>query len=275
MKIIKLKTEEDFNKYSEALKDFEKEFDYPIEDKRFTISHGNAENSYFSFFKRLGMVNYYIVEDNNKIVGGGACILKTVKDNDREHKYWYITDFKFSKGYRKKGLLKKIILKSFIYNYFRSRKFVSMIMKNKEENKLSKKLQGLFSWFNVKSNKYYCYEWDFYTFVSDISTNKFVKDNYLLYTNDGIKDILIDGRKRSQYHLIEKQYGLENYPNHVFPINNETLSKLDHDTNFMLGTAKKSQVEKLRKAKVRFDYDVTFVSNKVPADKCSLFSGEI
>lgn len=275
MKIKRLTTKEDFTQYSEYLRDFEKEFSYPIENTKFVISHGEKTHDYFSFFKRFGKVTYYVIEHENKVIGTGNCILKTVKDNGELHKYWYICDFKFSKEYRNKGLLKKIVLKSFLYNYVRSRKFISIVMSKKDENKLIQSFEKLFNWLNVRATKFYCYEWDFYKFVSDISTNKFIRENYLLYTNDGVKDIIINGKHRSQYHLVEKKYGLDNYPDYVFQINNEKLSELSHDTNFMLATSKKSQVEKLRKAKVRFDYDTTFISNKLAADKCSFFSGEI
>ena len=99
-KFKKLKTEKDFQKYSSALQEFEKEFDYPLADKRFTIMHGDNNINYFEFFKRLGDVSYFIVEKNNVIIGAGVAILKNIKDNGNNIKYWYLGDFKITKAYR-------------------------------------------------------------------------------------------------------------------------------------------------------------------------------
>jgi hypothetical protein len=275
MIIKNLTKESEFKEYSDVLIKFETQFTYPLGDKKFHISHGNKNNDYFYFFKKLGEVNYFIIEEKHKVIGVGAAILKTVIDQEEKYKYWYLADFKIMPKYRKKGYLKKIILKYFLRSYFKSQRMICVNMSKRNNNHLIKKIEGLFSWFNLKTTPYYFYEWDFYKFITDISTNKFISDNYLLYTNNGIKDIIIENNSQSLYHLVEKNYGLNNYPNQVFEINNENLEKIPKESMFMLSTVKKSQVDKLKKSKIRFNYDVSFISHRIKVDHCSFFSGEI
>ena len=107
IRIKKIKNEEDFKRYSPILQEFEKEFNYLLGSRQYTIAHGKETGDYFSFFKRLGDIYYFIIQDeNNKVVGVGTNILKTITDNNETYKYWYLTDFKFTKEYRKTGLLK-------------------------------------------------------------------------------------------------------------------------------------------------------------------------
>lgn len=276
IKIKKIKSEEDFKKYSPILQDFEKEFTYPLGSRQYTISHGKESNDYFSFFKRLGEVHYFIIEDKeNNVIGVGTNILKTITDNKETYKYWYLTDFKFTNEYRKNGLLKKVLIKYFITTYFKCQRMITINMSPKKNNRILNKIKTLFSWFNIKDKSYYFYEWDYYKFISDISTNYFITNNYLLYTNNGIKDIIIEGEAKPLYHLVEKEYGLKNYSEHVFEINDENLSRLSKDSLFMLATVKKSQVDKLAKAKIRFNYEGSFISHRIKTDECSFFSGEI
>tara|TARA_Y100001960_G_scaffold331182_1_gene427378 strand:- start:5834 stop:6694 length:861 start_codon:yes stop_codon:yes gene_type:complete len=276
IRIKKIKNEEDFKRYSPILQEFEKEFNYLLGSRQYTIAHGKETGDYFSFFKRLGDIYYFIIQDeNNKVVGVGTNILKTITDNNETYKYWYLTDFKFTKEYRKTGLLKKILIKYFLSTYLKCQRMVNINMSSKKNNRILSKIKTLFSWFNIKDTSYYFYEWDYYKFISEISNNYFIHNNYLLYTNNGVKDVIINGESKPIYHLVEKEYGRKNYPDHVFEINDVNLSQLPQDAFFMLGTVKKSQVNKLTKAKIRFHYEGSFISHRMKTDECSFFSGEI
>ncbi len=103
------------------LKAFEASFTYPFSDtENFRIEHGK-DGDYFSFFKRLGEVSYYVVMNNEdrvvkkmvngvstdvelragEIAGAVCLVLRTMKTLSGEYKnYWYICDLKVAEKYQ-------------------------------------------------------------------------------------------------------------------------------------------------------------------------------
>ena len=124
------------------LKNFEASFTYPFsEQERFRIEHG-ANGDYFSFFKQLGDVHYYVAtckkdETVKKTVNGevvtitreageiaavGCGVLRTLKTRSgKPIKAWYFCDIKVRENYQGNHL-PLMLIKSAIWRYFQSSK---------------------------------------------------------------------------------------------------------------------------------------------------------
>ena len=140
-KKIDLQDKNERQKYSQKLKEFEKEFTYPLGNKTFYISHG--ENSdYFSFFEKLGTPEFLILEDNNNLIGVVCLVLRLMNGK----KVWYACDFKISKEYRGKKLYRKWIWKFFVPFYLKCKNLFGINMSSPEENKLWKHTQNIFKY---------------------------------------------------------------------------------------------------------------------------------
>ncbi|NCQ51841.1 GNAT family N-acetyltransferase [archaeon] len=99
-KQINLSNVNDRKKYSYELKEFEKQFVYPLGNDTFHIEHGQ-NSDYFSFFEKLGKPNIMVLEKNNKIIGVCSAVLREINNK----KYWYLCDFKIEKEHRGKNYI--------------------------------------------------------------------------------------------------------------------------------------------------------------------------
>lgn len=275
MKLRMIKRGEDFDKYSPLMQKFESQFDYPLGDQRFSLRHGNEIYNYFDFFRRLGNVNFFIVEDNNEVVGAGCAILKNVIEGEEEVKHWYLADFKLTPEYRKKGILKKLTIKYFLSHYFKSNKMIALNMSPMKDNGLIKRVKGIFSWFNVRTDPFMFYEWNKADFCSKIMNNPYIRSNYMLFTNNGLKDIIIEGKSIPLYHLVRRDYGLTNYTYHVFDIKDESTSDIPENALFMLGTVNPDIIKDLESNGLHPTLETTFISHKINIKNCNFFTGEI
>lgn len=276
MNFKRLSTEDDFNKYSDRIKEFESEFDYPLGEKTFKISHGSNGESYFSFFKKLGKVNYFIIERKGKIIAAGCSILKTViETNNDSYDYWYLCDFKITKNYRKNKILNIITLKYFLFHYFKTNKFIAINMSPKKDNGLIKKIKKLFLFFKIDSNPFYFYEWSYDNFINFVKDNTYIEENYYLYNNNGIKDILIDNKNIPIYHLVLKDYGKKNYSENILAISNKTLSSIDPKSIFMFGTAREIIVNEFKNLGITHNSESSFISHEIKYKNSNFFTGEI
>lgn len=208
MKYIKVNlnnTEERFI-YSEKLKEFEKEFSYPLGNESFTIEHG-IKNDYFSFFEQLGKVNYLVIEDNNRIIGAVAVILRKLENNT---KTWYLCDFKISKKYRGLNLYKKLMMRFFLNFYLINKTMYAVNMNVSNSNKLHIHTQSIFKKFNIQIEK---------RFLSQFSKEEIDKlgdefwDAHYLVTNMTKKDIVIKETPIQLYHVVKKTRHIDNASN--------------------------------------------------------------
>jgi hypothetical protein len=275
IRLIRLSTDEDFKRYSSVMQDFENQFDYPMDGVRFQIRHGNDKTNYFSFFKRLGDVSYFILKDNDKVVGAGTAILKEIIDNGKRIKYWYIGDFKITESHRGIGLLNKLAYKYFFYHYFQSNSAVAFNMSPIKNNGLINKFKFIFSLLGVKLSPFYFYEWNYEVFVKDILSQKIIKDNYFIFTNNNLKDVIIDGEFIPFYHLVDKEYGKNNYPGLVYEISDEYISNLSEKSTFLFGTVDLSEHNLLKNSNINHTSESSFLSRKVDTKDCHFFTGEI
>lgn len=208
--IKRLHTQKEFEVYSHKLQSFEKQFTYPLADKCFIISHGDKNNNYFNFFKRLGKVSYFVIEKNQELIGAGCAILVARIINGKKETYWYLGDFKINKQHCGKNILQKITFKYFLTHYLKSNKMIAINMSPSERNGLVKVVGKIFSWFNVTAKPLYFFEWDKTSFEKVISL-KYIQENYVLFTNNNLKDIIIEDNKLPLYHLVNKQYAEDNF----------------------------------------------------------------
>ena len=92
--------------FSRLLAQMEEEISYPLGLDRFSLHHGE---DYFAFFKRLGDLHYYILEENNEPIFVMGLVLRSIQGK----KCWYICDVKVHPKHRAKGLSKKVFLESY------------------------------------------------------------------------------------------------------------------------------------------------------------------
>ncbi len=121
------------------LKDFERNFDYPLGDgKRFRILHGKGEGDYFGFVKRLGTPKFYVAINKEERtvtqratvngqtvekevvlkageIAGVACgVLREMGQPGGESvQAWYICDLKIKEEYRGDHIPLRIFQKGF------------------------------------------------------------------------------------------------------------------------------------------------------------------
>lgn len=241
-KFKQLSSDVDFQKYSKELQNFESQFQYPLGADRFKIIHGRQAHNYFSFFKKLGKVYYFVVENDSSVVGVGCAVLRINKTQAGQQKYWYLCDFKIAPGHRGKGLLKSLVLRYFLRHYFKSNKMIALNMSPPEKNTLANKVKGLFSWFNVKTQSY---------FIAEITHRQLLALNALAWftqkfvgvTNDGDKDIMLSSGALSLVHFVEKEYATLNLPHHA----QTTIHQLTRapEKSYMLGTISKEYIDLL------------------------------
>lgn len=183
--------------YSEQLKSFENEFIYPLGDKSFHIRHGyQGVYDYFSFFEQLGEVHYIVVEEADQIIGAGCAVLRYLNG---EH-IWYLCDLKIVKAFRGKHILEKMLLKYFFRFYKKSQKMYFVNMSHQKDNKLIKRVSGLFHLFPIKTVDLYFFEWSLNEFTAE--GHNF--DDFVILTNKNKKDIVIDGDIFDIYHVVDK-----------------------------------------------------------------------
>lgn len=237
-----LSSEADFHKYSTHLQAFESQFQYPLGNDRFKIVHGLQTKDYFSFFKKLGKVYYFVVENADTVVGVGCAVLRVNKTGSSSQKYWYLCDFKIAPGHRGRGLLKSLVLRYFLRHYFKSNKMIALNMSPPEKNALASKVKGLFSWFNVKTQPYYIAEITHRQLLA-LNTLEWFTKKFVGLTNDGDKDIMLSSGAVSLVHFVEKEYASLNLTqHHQFTVHQLVRSS---EKSYMWGTISKEYIELL------------------------------
>lgn len=189
--------------YSEKLKNFEKEFTYPLGEKSFYISHGE-QSDYFSFFEKLGTPEFLILESGNDLIGVVCLVLRSINGK----KIWYVCDFKITKAYRGQKLYRKWLWKFFIPLYLKCQSLYGINISKPEENKLWKHTQNIFKIFSVGIKPCYLYEFNAQN-LGGIS--KEILLNHSLMTNNGTKDIIVDEKPVSVYHLVFNDHIKNNF----------------------------------------------------------------
>lgn len=255
----------------DELKSFEMRFKYPIGDRKFSICHGMNNGSYTQFFESLGKVKLIVIRNQGKVVGLGCAILRTVKNNKEKQKFWYLCDFKISKDFQNKKILNKLFYKLVIPFYIRSKKMVAFNMSPPGKSVLLRKARSIFKWFNLDAKKGVFFEMTYYEYVE----NKDKFKEYLLYTNYGEKDIVIDGEISPIVHLVEKDHAKINLnkTNLVSEDSNSGMDLLNKSIIMIMTTDEK---EAIRLSEFMTPSAIgTLISKSINVDNLKFSSAEV
>lgn len=199
MKALKVNLKDDKKRleYSQKLQSFERSFTYPLGEKKFHIAHG-LEHDYFSFFEQLGHVSYLVVEDKGKIVGAICAVLRKINGE----KSWYLCDFKILPDYRGLKIYRILMTKFFLTHYIKCGRMFAINMGATEQNKLFSHVKKIFSFFQLNIEKMFLYQFSSES-VKNIPSEFW--ENHVIVTNEGKKDIVINGQIMPIYHIVEKK----------------------------------------------------------------------
>ncbi len=122
----------------------EKEAEYPIGHDFFRIDHGT---NYFSFFERLGSLQYYGWIEDQKIVAVAAAVLRKLETSGQYSKAWYLCDLKVHPKYRGRQIPLRLLAKALPMNYLRCQRgyAISMNAEGERSNRVAK-LLARFRW---------------------------------------------------------------------------------------------------------------------------------
>ena len=146
--------EADKYKCSQLLKTFETSFTYPLGAQRFTIRHGENENSYFDFFESLGKRHTLIVSKEDNILGVGCAVLRTV-ENSKKQCFWYLCDFKLAYSIRGKKILLLMLIKYFLGFYIRNQNMLVINMSSLKNNSLISKVERYFFFLKLDVARFF------------------------------------------------------------------------------------------------------------------------
>jgi len=237
---INLQNRRERETYSYKLKDLEKEFTYPLGDKEFYISHGLYAD-YFSFFEQLGKPEFLVLEDGDNVIGVVCLILRTINGKQT----WYACDFKISKAYRGQKLYRKWMWKFFLPYYIKCQLLFGINMSSPENNKLWKHTQSIFKVFSIDVKPHYLYEFT----ANELGLlDDNIINNYSLITNNGVKDIIVEGNPVSLYHLVEKNHLKNNLPHYNIVDKNQ----LNDNDSIMLLVQDKKEISFAKESVISF-----------------------
>lgn len=237
---------------SVQLQDLEAEFTYPLGESLFVIKHGHREDKdYFSFFEQFGTPHVFLVyhEASETLVGVGCAILRTLNGE----RVWYLGDFKIVKSHRGKGILKKIMAKHFLQMYMTANKMIAVNMSPPEGNGLIQNVKALFSYFDLRVEPLYFFEWKRQDIPAALRDKLFV-------TNAGVKDIIIEGKPYQLAHLCD----VTHYQKHLKRCQASPVEHYPEDTVFMYcGT--EAEISQFGLSSATASTVGTFVSYGVPS----------
>jgi hypothetical protein len=260
---FRLINKSEYDEYSEKIKLFESQFEYPLGDQTFKLSHGALGGDYFSFFKYLGKESFFILEIGGKTLGAGCVILREV-ENKTKQKFFYLCDFKLDKSMRGKNVLIKLLVKYLLPFYFKSQDFVAINMSPPEENWLVKKLKSVIFFKKTTITPVYFYEWTREEYLKISIDAKNVFDSKILLTNFGSKDIVIDGNLKPIIHIVDKEHASKNLTKQKHVLNDvEFFSNKEEDQPiFMLSTTDPLIYNQLVEKGIQSSYTGTMITSK-------------
>lgn len=186
------------NKYHNKLIEFQNRSltRYPLGNDYFTIDRGN---NYYSFYDRLGEINFGLCLYNNNIVATCCGIKRYIYMNcysKQLSNVWYICDLKVDKYHRGKWLPYKILKKLGPKIGFSGKIYGVTMNSSKNDNKVLKLIKKI-PLLNMKSGGIlYIYSLDYKTMKI---AEKIIKKyrGYLSYTSlRGIKDLILDSTNK-------------------------------------------------------------------------------
>ncbi|WP_415913170.1 hypothetical protein [Neptuniibacter sp. QD37_11] len=275
MKIMKLSSRHQVA-HSAALKKFESSFTYPLGEKTFVIQHGESNNDYFNFFRKLGDPETLVIENpqTGTIEGVGTGIYRSFQHgNDTPKDYWYLCDFKLTNHLRGKGVLRRMMLKYFLSFYTKSTSFVAVNMSPKSNNGLVKRLESLFLVMNIDLTPLYFYEWRPDTYLTILEQG--LLPDHVLVTNHKDKDIVVDGKILPIIHIVPRGHFLKNLKNYSV-ISKDQQQQLQKDgAIFMYMTKSVTEVSHFCAKSHQYANEGVMISSGIDVKKYNISSLEI
>ncbi len=255
--------------YSEQLKQFEVQFNYPLGEQQFQINHGASGGNYFAFFQRLGQENFFVFEHHGKLLGVGCAILRKVGNQC----FWYLCDFKLNKSVRGKNRLFYLLIRYLIPFYCKSKNLVVVNMSAPNNNWLVKKITSILFFLKLKVQPIYFYEWTHDEYEEAVRTIPEAFSDLACYTNYGYKDIIIEGEVRPIIHLVNKDHARINLPSlSTVGVNNAVFREMKNKPTFMLATNKKLNTHIFNQRQVTPSYVGTMICSKAINEEKLRFS---
>lgn len=126
MRITRI-TEANARTFEPRIVELEKVSTYPLGSDCFRIDHGP---DYFAFFRRLGILKYYLVEQDGRPAAVGAGVLRDIPSTPggRSYRAWYLCDLKVHPEFRGRHLPLRLLGRVFLPNYLRCRRGYAISM---------------------------------------------------------------------------------------------------------------------------------------------------
>ena len=187
--------------YSKKLQLFEQQFTYPLGEQCFKIIHGtNSSYDYFSFFEQLGEPQVFIVEKNDKIICALCAILRDLKD----HRAWYLCDYKMLKEYRGQKVYRKILFKYLWRLYLQCPNFFAINMNGVENNRFVQYLKNIFKLLKIDARELYLHSMCLSSLQQLRAQEPHFWQQYAVVSNRGKKEMMIEEQCCPTYHLIKR-----------------------------------------------------------------------
>jgi GNAT superfamily N-acetyltransferase len=134
--------------YGKRLQELEKLAEYPYGNDFFRIDHGP---SYFRFFERLGHSQFNVAIKDDKIIGCGAAILRSLPQTRLTNvRAWYLCDLKVHPDYRGLRIPAQLFRKSLFMNYLRCSRAYAISMDQADGQNRVVKLLDKFPYFPIR-----------------------------------------------------------------------------------------------------------------------------
>jgi len=259
----------EYSSYSESLKQFEAQFYYPLGEQKFKINHGAYDGNYFAFFQSLGQENVFVLEHKGKLLGVGCAILRKAG----AQRFWYLCDFKLNKGVRGKNILAYLLIRYLIPFYCKSKRLVVVNMSSPNNNWLVKKVNSILFFLKLKIKPIYFYEWTHDEYEEVVRTIPEAFSDLACFTNNGNKDIIIEGEVRPIIHLVNKEHASINLPSHkTVDVNNALFREMKNKPIFMLASNNKLNNHVINQHQITPSYVGTMICSKAINEENLRFS---
>jgi len=201
--------------------------DYPLGDDKFNIVH--ASDDYFLYYERMGVMHYWCMFDDGKLVATICVVIKTINSK----KIAYLCDLKVIKGYRKQGIARKLFRKALFYTIFRCRvfKMFSISLDESQNSDLAyQKNIRISGGFLKKKAKLIFFMMSKHEYLQNLD----ILSEYAIVNTAGIKDIVFHGLgKMDLYHLNKDR------------IATTDIAEIDEKASFVISAYEKSNLAEL------------------------------
>ncbi len=234
--MIEIKALKSFSreKLNSKLKELEGSIEYPYGGDSFHIDHGS---SYFSFFERLGTIEFNLALDGQRVVACACGIKRSIPRGQSHKKAWYLCDLKVHHDFRKRKIPRKLFTKNLLRHFFSCPRGYTISMNPSEGQNRVIKLIESFPFFPLKfSETLYLFEVSMDEVKSiEEEVNAVLGEPVRFLSLKGVKDIVLKSTQEA-IPLFHAQYG---------PMASPEAKAIEHEGRYMFCTPKNSCLYKL------------------------------